>query len=76
MSTKNEYLENWERLAGILITLGLVALTVVMQRNPINWILASLATIPGIIGALLMWRVKAAQKVAKRSSENVDVPPQ
>ena len=72
----NSYLEDWERLAGILLVLSLVALAVICQRSPTNWILVTLAIIPGIIGGVLMWQVKAAQKVAKRPSQNGDVPPQ
>lgn len=68
---KSSYLENWERLAGLLLTLGVIlpfAVAAKMEElmQMAGQVVLVLCSFPFWLGVLLMLRVKAAQRAADR----------
>jgi len=74
---KSMYLENLERVAGLLMILGIMVPAAIAGRMTApeqSLLLISVCSIPFWVGALLMWRIKAAQRAADRLLGKVEPP--
>lgn len=65
-------LDNWERLAGQLLVIAVVLIAICCEHQAYTCLWAALIT--GLGGALLLWRVKAAQQCLRDNHECAEQP--